>query len=188
MASSIVVVRHGATEWSNAGRHTGRTDLPLLADGREGARRLAPALAGRTFDLVLVSPLKRAVETARLAGLEAQVDEDLTEWDYGEVEGVTTAEYREQHPGWLVWDDGCPGGETVDHVGQRADRVLARCRTVEGDVALVAHGHLLRILTARWLGLAAEAGRLFALQPTTLSTLGREHETHVIDSWNVPPA
>jgi broad specificity phosphatase PhoE len=192
MASSIVLVRHGETAWSASGQHTGRTDIELTAAGRAGARLLAPVLSSHPFDLVLVSPLRRAVDTATLAGLDdgshkVEQDADLMEWDYGEVEGITTADYRRRHPGWLIWDDGCPGGETVEQVGHRAERVLARCAETAGEVALVAHGHLLRILTARWLGLPANDGRLFALDPATTSTLGYEHETPVIRAWNVPP-
>ena len=193
MATSIVLVRHGETEWSKSGQHTGRTDIELTEAGRAAATALATTLASQTFDLVLVSPLRRAADTAVMAGLDApsrsvEHDADLMEWDYGEVEGITTEEYRRTHPGWLLWDDGCPGGETVGQVGERADQVLARCATVTGSVALVAHGHILRILTARWLGLPSSDGRLFALDPATLSTLGYEHETQVIRSWNAPPA
>ncbi|HVX17030.1 MAG TPA: histidine phosphatase family protein [Acidimicrobiales bacterium] len=189
MASSIVIVRHGATEWSEAGRHTGRTDLPLLDKGRDAARRLRPWFADRHFDLVLVSPLRRATETAELAGLTdpaqaAELDADLMEWDYGEVEGITSADYRATHPGWQVWD-GCPGGETADDVGSRADRVLARCAAVDGSVALVAHGHVLRILTARWLAMAPVEGRCWVLDPTSPSTLGHEHDNRVVRSWNL---
>lgn len=184
MARVIVVVRHGETEWSATGRHTGRTDLPLTAAGEERARALAPRFAGRTFAAVFTSPLSRAADTARLAGLHADVLDDLAEWDYGDVEGRTTAEMREQQPSWTVWWDGCPGGETVDQVGARADAVLARCDDIDGDVALVAHGHILRILTARWLGLPPVDGRLFALYPATWSELGYEHETRVLSILN----
>ncbi len=193
MASRIVLIRHGPTTWSVAKRHTGRTDVPLTPAGREAARRLAPVLQRRVFDLVLVSPLRRAADTAVLAGLDAPDrpavhDADLMEWDYGEVEGITTDDYRSSHPGWLIWDDGCPGGETIDQVATRARRVLGRCDGVDGEVVLVAHGHLLRILTACWLGLPPKGGRYFALEPATLSVLGYEHESPVIRSWNVEPA
>lgn len=184
-----MLIRHGETAWSRTHKHTGRTDVPLTEAGRADARRLAPVLADRTFAQILVSPLRRAVATAELAGLtgagrQADMDPDLVEWDYGQVEGISTETYRQTHAGWLLWDDGCPGGETVEHVGARADRVLDRCATIKGDVALVAHGHLLRILTAHYLRLPAACGRMLALDPATLSTLGYEREDPVILNWN----
>jgi broad specificity phosphatase PhoE len=194
----LILVRHGETEWSKAGRHTGRTDVPLTADGEIRAAELAPALARRTIVAVFTSPAARAVRTAELAGLAGLVrprqDADLQEWDYGGYEGRTTAQIRADRPGWYLWRDGIvPGGgthpgETVDQVGARADAVLGRVRPVlaEGDVALVAHGHILRVLTARWLGLKPVGGRLFRLDTGTLCTLGTEHDMPVIHSWNVP--
>jgi probable phosphoglycerate mutase len=191
----LILVRHGETEWSKAGRHTGRTDVPLTAAGEVRAAALAPALARREIRAVFTSPASRAVRTAELAGLAgARPDPDLQEWDYGGYEGRTTAQIRAGHPGWYLWQDGIiPGdaahpGETVDQVGDRADLVLSRVRPLlgSGDVALVAHGHVLRVLTARWLGLAAAGGRLFRLDTGTLCTLGSEHDKPVIQSWNVP--
>ena len=191
----LILVRHGETEWSKAGRHTGRTDVPLTAAGEIRAAALAPALARRKIGAVFTSPASRAVRTAELAGLAgARPDPDLQEWDYGGYEGRTTAQIRAGHPGWYLWQDGIiPGhaahpGETVDQVGDRADLVLSRVRPLlgSGDVALVAHGHVLRVLTARWLGLAAAGGRLFRLDTGTLCTLGSEHDKPVIQSWNVP--
>jgi broad specificity phosphatase PhoE len=192
----LILLRHGETEWSRAGRHTGRTDIPLTPAGEAAAAALAPALASRPIRAAFTSPAQRAVRTAELAGLaQAKPDPDLQEWDYGGYEGVTTAEIRKQRPGWYLWRDGVvPGddehpGETVGQVGARADAVLARVRPLlaEGDVALVAHAHVLRVLTARWLGLEPAGGRLFRLDTGTLSTLGTEHGEPVILSWNVPP-
>jgi len=183
-----MLVRHGETEWSRAGKHTGRTDVPLTDRGREQALAVGEALRGREFALVLTSPLQRAADTCRLAGFgdQAQERDDLVEWDYGAYEGRTTEEIRKERPGWLVWDDELPGGETLAQVGVRADRVIAEVRAAEGDALLFAHGHVLRILAARWLGLEPRAGRLFALDPATLSTLGYEHETAVLRVWNRP--
>ena len=185
-ASEVVLVRHGETEWSRDGRHTGRTDVPLTELGRDEAEAAGDRLGGRRFALVLSSPLGRARETAALAGYGAQVQlrDDLLEWDYGEAEGLTTAEIRRQQPGWTVWDPGPAGGETVDAVGARADRVIDEIRSADGDVLVFAHGHLLRILTARWLGLDAAGGRFFALDPATLSVLGYEHAQPVMREWN----
>jgi probable phosphoglycerate mutase len=182
----VVLVRHGETEWSRAGRHTGRTDVPLDERGRAEARALAGMLRGRRFALVLTSPLSRAVESCRLAGLggSAFVREDLVEWDYGEYEGRTTDEIRGERPGWSLWRDGVPEGETAAEVGTRADRVLTEVESAGGDVAVFAHGHLLRVLTARWLGLEPAAGRLLALDPATISVLGHEHEWRVLRAWN----
>jgi probable phosphoglycerate mutase len=182
----VVLVRHGETEWSRAGRHTGRTDVPLDERGRAEARALAGMLRGRRFALVLTSPLSRAVESCRLAGLggSAFVREDLVEWDYGEYEGRTTDEIRGERPGWSLWRDGVPEGETAAEVGTRADRVLTEVESAGGDVAVFAHGHLLRGLTARWLGLEPAAGRLLALDPATISVLGHEHEWRVLRAWN----
>ena len=192
----LILLRHGQTEWSKSGRHTGRTDIPLTADGEAAAKSLAPALAGRQIRAVFSSPAQRAVRTAELAGLTPTPDPDLLEWDYGGYEGMTTAQIREQRPGWYLWRDGViPGdaqhpGETVRQVGDRVDAVLAAAAPLlaDGDVALVAHGHSLRILTARWLRLDADCGRLFRLDTGTLSALGTEHDMPVIATWNVPPA
>ena len=179
-------MRHGETEWSRAGKHTGRTDVPLDEHGRAEARALAGMLRGHRFALVLTSPLSRAVETCRLAGLgdRAVVRDELAEWDYGAYEGRTTAEIRAERPGWSLWSDGVPAGETAADVGARADRALAELEAGGGDAAVFAHGHLLRVLTARWLGLEPGAGRLLALDPATISVLGYEHEWRVLRAWN----
>jgi broad specificity phosphatase PhoE len=184
----IVLARHGETEWSRDRKHTGRTDIPLTEIGRHEAVLLRESLAGRRFARVLSSPLSRALETCRLAGLGdgAELTDDLCEWDYGDYEGVTTVEIREGRPGWYLWRDGCPGGETAADVGRRVDGVIASLDGLEGDAALFAHGHVLRVLTARWLGLGPEAGALFKLDTGTLSALGYERETRVITRWNVP--
>lgn len=185
----LILLRHGETEWSRTGRHTGRTDVALTPRGEEQAKALAPLLEGRNIVLTLVSPAQRARRTAELAGLpHVEIDDRLWEWDYGAYEGRTTPEIRKERPGWYLWTDGVPGGETVDQVGARADAVIERALPylAEGDVALVAHGHVLRVLAARWLGLPAADGRLFRLDTGTLSTLGTEHDRPVISSWNVP--
>ena len=179
-----VLIRHGETEWSASGRHTSVTDVPLLESGRRDAERLRERLAGRDFALVLSSPRARARETAALAGLSAEVDEDLVEFDYGSYEGRTTPEIREGRPGWSVWADGAPGGETAEQVGARTDRVIARAVAAGGDVALFAHGHLLRILAARWIGLAASYGGHLALDTGSVSELGFERERRAIWLWN----
>jgi broad specificity phosphatase PhoE len=182
----VWVLRHGATAWSEDGRHTGRTDLPLLPAGRAQAEALSRHLAGRRFELVLTSPLERARETCRLAGYgdAAELCDDLREWDYGRYEGATTAEIREHAPGWTVWTGRCPDGETIDQVARRADRVIERALGVAGDVALFAHGHILRVLTARWCELAPVEGRRFPLDTGTASILGWEHEFPAVRSWN----
>ena len=181
----VFLIRHGETERSITRRHTGRTDIPLTEEGRRQAKRLAARLAGERFDLVLVSPLQRALETARLAGFEtAEVDPDLAEWDYGDYDNMTAAEIRQDRPGWTPWDGGFPGGETLEDLQARADRVLARIRPIEGDVALFAHGHILRVVTARWLGQPAAMAAHYYLSTATLSVLGWERETPVIDRWN----
>ena len=184
----IVLVRHGETEWSRDLLHTSHTDIPLTDNGRREAERLGVALAGRTFELVLASPMQRAAETCRLAGLDAAAEttDALLEWDYGEYEGITTKEIRAGRPGWFLWRDGVPGGETAEEVGARVDPLIAELKGADGDVALFAHGHLLRVLTARWLGLPPQEGRLFALGTGTLSVLGYERETEVIRRWNAP--
>ncbi|GGX86395.1 histidine phosphatase family protein [Streptomyces minutiscleroticus] len=191
----LLLVRHGETEWSRSGQHTSFTDLPLTERGEEQARSLAPLLAGRTLGLALVSPLARAARTAELAGVTATVTEpDLHEWDYGAYEGVTTEEIQRTRPQWCLWDHGVPPGpdghpgEMPDAVGRRADRVLSRVdealKAGAGDVLLVAHGHFLRVLTARRLGLPPSAGKLFKLETGTLSRLSTEHGWPVIAEWN----
>jgi broad specificity phosphatase PhoE len=193
----LLLIRHGETEWSRSGQHTGRTDLPLTDAGLAAASALAPAVARRRMIAAFTSPAIRARRTAELVGLTgALADPDLQEWDYGGYEGLTTDQISQDRPGWFLWRDGVPPGdadhpgETVAQVGARADAVLRRASPLlaSGDVALVAHGHLLRVLTARWLGLEPAAGRYFRLDTGTLSTLGAEHENAVITSWNVPHA
>ena len=198
----LILLRHGQTEWSREGKHTGRTDVPLTPRGVADAAALAPMLARRQIIAVFTSPASRAMRTAELAGLDAdggrfpvKVDPDLWEWDYGGYEGLTTVQIRGQQPGWFLWRDGVISGdadhpgESVESVGARVDRVLKRVWAFlgDGDVALVAHGHVLRVLTARWLGLTPVDGRLFRLDTGTVSTLGTEHEEPVITTWNVPP-
>lgn len=182
----LVLVRHGATEWSVSGQHTGRTDVPLNPKGEEQARALGALLAGRSFALVLTSPLSRARETCRLAGYGdvAQSDEGLREWDYGDYEGRRTVDIRMERPGWTLWDGGVPNGETAEQVGERAQRVIDRVTAVDGDVALFAHGHILRVLGALWIGLRPADGRGLALDTATISVLGYERETRVIREWN----
>jgi broad specificity phosphatase PhoE len=182
----IVLVRHGETEWSRAGKHTGRTDVPLTEAGRRQAHVVGTELQTRRFAAVWTSPLSRAAESCRLAGFGdvAVPREELMEWDYGEYEGRTTPEIRSERPGWTLWADGVPAGETVGEVAERVDRVLAEADSVGGDTLFFAHGHVLRVLAARWLGLEPAEGRLFALDPATLSVLGYERETRVIRVWN----
>jgi len=182
----IWIVRHGETEWSLSGQHTGRTDIPLTEEGRRQAERLAARLARERFALVLVSPLARARETARITGFGdvAEVDPDLVEWDYGDYDGRTAAEIRRERPGWTPWHGGFPGGETLEEVAARADRVVARVRGVDGDVALFAHGHILRVIAARWLEQPAVEAARYYLSTGSLSVLARERETAVIDRWN----
>ncbi len=205
MPPEVVLVRHGETEWTITGQHTGFTDIPLTERGRDQARRLQHSLAGRHFSRVLSSPLIRALETCRLAGLDDAVEttDDLLEWDYGDYEGRTTVEIRKKRRQWSLWLDGAPGGESAASVGTRVDRIIEEIRdgaspggrgaavvpeprgAGTGDVALFAHGHVLRVLAARWLGLPPGEGRLFALHPATVSVLGYERETPVIVHWNV---
>ncbi len=182
----LYVVRHGATEWSRSGQHTGRTDLPLLPEGEEQARATGSLLANIDFSLVLCSPMQRARRTCELAGLLdcAVTENDLQEWDYGDYEGVTTPKIRETVPGWTVWSGICPNGETIEQVSNRADRVIERVRNESGNVIVFAHGHILRILTARWCELDPVEGRRFILDPATLSILGWERETPAIRQWN----
>ena len=183
MASQVVLIRHGATEWSKSGQHTGTTDLPLLEEGRAAARALAPRVAQYSFALVLTSPMQRARETADLVGIgaNAEIDDDLCEWNYGEYEGVTTQEIRTTVPGWTIWTGPVPGGETPDQVAARADRVIARCDAVDG---VVAHGHILRVLTARWLSYPPTDGVHFLLDTSTLCVLAYERDTKAIHLWN----
>lgn len=184
----IVLARHGETEWSRDGRHTGRTDIPLTERGREQAQALCGTLAERRFARVLTSPLSRAVETCRLAGLldRAERTEALLEWDYGDYEGITTREIRAQRPDWVLWRDGCPHGETAADVAARVDPLIAELRALDADAALFAHGHVLRVLAARWIELAPEHGASLVLTTGTLSALGWEHEWPAIDRWNAP--
>jgi len=184
----VWLVRHGETEWARDGRHTGTTDVPLTSVGREQAKLIGTRLAGHRFALVMTSPRSRAGETAALAGFGdvAVTDPDLAEWDYGALEGRRTVEIVADHPGWTIWTGPWPGGETVDEVSARADRVLARCGTseVEGDALLFGHGHMLRVLAARWLGLPGGSGALFGLSTATVSVLGLEHSRRIIETWN----
>ncbi|HEX3263323.1 MAG TPA: histidine phosphatase family protein [Solirubrobacterales bacterium] len=182
----LLLARHGETEWSVNGRHTGTTDLPLTENGRRRARNLAPRLAGREFALVLTSPMQRARETCELAGLGdgAQTRDDLREWDYGEYEGITTREIHERRPGWSLWRDGCPDGEQAADVGARADRVIAEARGADGDVIFFGHGHMLRVVGARWVALPPEDGGLLGLGTGALCTLGYEHGLPIIVRWN----
>ena len=184
----LFCIRHGETEWSLSGQHTGVTDIPLTANGRELAKRLRPFLTRHRFSLVLVSPLKRALETCALAGLgnDAQIESDLLEWNYGDFEGLTSAQIHENHPGWIVFRDGCPNGEAPDQVAQRVDRIIARATTVEGDVALFAHGHVLRTLAARWIGLPPQEGARFLLDTGTICVLGFYRDKRAIKAWNAP--
>jgi probable phosphoglycerate mutase len=180
------LVRHGETEWARLGRHTGHTDIELTEVGQAQAATLAPRLAGQPFEAITSSPLVRALETARLAGFvdRVVVDADLREWDYGDDEGRTTADIRAERPGWTIWRNGVRGGETIGAVAARADRVIARARTHEGDTLCLAHGHVGRVLGARWVGLPAAAGARLALATATISILGWERETPVISRWN----
>jgi broad specificity phosphatase PhoE len=181
------LVRHAQTEWSEAGRHTGRTDIPLTEAGRAKARELREELGGRSFALVLTSPLSRARDTCELAGYgaEAQLRDDLMEWDYGEYEGISTPDIRRQRPGWSLWRDGCPGGERAAEVGARVDRVIAEALQAAGAVALFAHGHVLRVLAARWLEQPPELGARLALGTAAISVLGSEREVRALRAWNL---
>ena len=185
-SKEIWLIRHGETEWSAKGAHTSRTDLPLLPSGIKQAKELGAKLEGHRFSLVLVSPMLRARETCRLAGYGdvAQPTEDLKEWDYGAYEGRSTAEIRKERPDWSLWRDGVIDGESVDHVGERVGRIIQRCLDAQGNVALFAHGHVLRILTAAWLGLPPNHGQFFALGTGTICVLGFEHDYRVIKRWN----
>jgi broad specificity phosphatase PhoE len=186
--SDVVVVRHGETAWSRSGQHTGSTDIPLTPAGEAAAARLEPLLAGVEFAQVLSSPLQRARRTAELAGFGGRldVDADLLEWNYGAYEGLTSAEIQVQAPGWLVFTDGCPDGESPGQVAARVDRLLARVRAGQGPALLFAHGHLLRVLVARWLDLPASEGRRFLLDTTTLNVLSHYRGIPALSCWNAP--
>jgi broad specificity phosphatase PhoE len=191
MAGELWLIRHGETAWSLSGAHTGRTDLPLTPQGEEKARALAPKLAGHKFALVLTSPLQRARRTCELAGLgdREQIEPNLMEWDYGAYEGLSTKDIHRDRPGWSLFRDGVPGGETIEQVAVRAAAVIERAMEANmdagGDVALFAHGHILRILATQWLKVEPKDARLFALSTASISTLGHEHETRVITRWNL---
>jgi len=182
------LIRHGETAWSLSGQHTGTTDIPLTENGRNTARQLGPLLAKVTFALVLTSPLRRARETCELAGLggRAEADVNLVEWNYGEYEGLTSKQIQAKSPGWMLFNDGCPGGEDPSQVAARADQVIARIRSVEGDVVLFAHGHIFRVLAARWLGLPPAAGSQFLLDPATVSVLSNYQGVPAVKRWNAP--
>ena len=184
---TIHLVRHGETEWSKSGRHTGRTDLPLTPKGEAEARALRARLAETAFDHILTSPLQRAARTAQLAGLTAMPDPDLMEWDYGDYEGLTSAAIRADRPGWDLFEDGCPGGESVEQIAQRADRVATRLKGLSGNVLVFAHGHLLRVLAARWVGQPVSFARALLLSTGSVSALGFGHHSAdepAISLWN----
>jgi broad specificity phosphatase PhoE len=185
---NVFAIRHGETAWSLSGQHTGTTDIPLTDNGRQLAERMRSVLATKAFELVLCSPMERARETCELAGLgdKAVIDPDLVEWNYGEYEGLTPEQIHEKAPDWLIFRDGCPGGEMPEQVGVRVDRVVARVRAVEGNVALFAHGHVLRVLVARWIGLPPGAGQHFLLDTGTLSVLSYYYELPAVRVWNGP--
>jgi probable phosphoglycerate mutase len=184
----LFCIRHGETEWSLSGQHTGTTDIALTDNGRRLAERLRPILAEETFALVLVSPLQRARETCKLAGLDAGavIEPDLVEWNYGEYEGLTPAQIHATAPGWMIFRDGAPGGEAPEEIGRRVDRVIERVRKVEGDVAVFAHGHVLRVLVARWIALPPQGGQRFLLDTGTLCVLGYYRDVPAIKVWNAP--
>jgi probable phosphoglycerate mutase len=184
----VFLIRHGETEWSLSGQHTGSTDIPLTDHGEAAARLLAPVLADRDFSLVLCSPLQRARRTCELAGLggQASIDPDLAEWNYGNYEGLTPAAIREQHPGWLVFRDGCPAGESPAEVGERVDRVISRVRQHGGRVALFAHGHVFRVFVARWIELSPSHGAHFLLDTSTLTILSYYRGIPAVKCWNAP--
>jgi broad specificity phosphatase PhoE len=185
---NVFAIRHGETAWSLSGQHTGTTDIPLTDNGRQLAERMRSVLAIKAFELVLCSPMQRARETCELAGLgdKAVIDPDLVEWNYGEYEGLTPEQIHEKAPDWLIFRDGCPGGEMPEQVGARVDRVVARVRAVEGNVALFAHGHVLRVLVARWIELPPGAGQHFLLDTGTLSVLSYYYELPAVRAWNGP--
>ena len=185
---NVFAIRHGETSWSLSGHHTGTTDIPLTENGRRLAQRMRPVLATKAFELVLCSPRQRARETCELTGLgdKAVIDSDLVEWNYGEYEGLTLKQIHEVVPGWLIFRDGCPGGEMPEQVGARVDRVIARSRAVAGNTALFAHGHVLRVLVARWIRLPASRGQHFLLNTGTLCVLGYYREIPAVRIWNGP--
>ncbi|MGH9025091.1 MAG: histidine phosphatase family protein [Acidimicrobiia bacterium] len=188
-SARIWLVRHGETEWTRSGQHTGTTDIELTGNGRDQARSLAPILAGAHLVLTLSSPMARARETARLAGVsDPEITDDLCELGYGEYEGLTTAEIRETNAGWSVWDDDAPGGERLANAAARCQRVIERVEGADGDVALFGHGHIFRILGATWIGLPPAGGRMLGLSPASVSILGYEHEYHVLDLWDLTPS
>ncbi len=191
MPGEIFLIRHGETEWSRSGQHTSRTDLPLTEEGRVRAQALGQILKGMLpasgLALALSSPMRRAIDTCdacHLAGYPVEIEDNLREWDYGSYEGLTSGDIQKSVPGWTIWTGPVPGGESIAQVGARADRVIQRCLAVSGDVALFSHGHMLRVLAARWLGLTPDAGRLLALDTGSVSVLGWEHDTRVIRLWN----
>lgn len=183
----ILLIRHAETEWTRSGQHTSRTDIPLTQAGRAAARALAPSLAGHSFAAVLTSPLRRARETCELCGLGEQAEPvtELMEWDYGDYEGLTSAQIAVRRPDWSLWRDGCPGGERAADVGARADAVIARLQGIDGEVAVFSHGHMLRVLGARWIELDPACGARLLLSPGASSVLGHEHGTRALGSWNV---
>jgi probable phosphoglycerate mutase len=187
-AADVYLIRHGETEWTLSGQHTGTTDIPLTENGRNAARRLDAVLGDEDFSLVLTSPLQRARETCELAGLgdRAEIDRDLMEWDYGEYEGLRSEEIERARPGWMVFTHGAPGGERPEDVGVRADRLIARVRAARGRVALFGHGHLFRVLVARWIGLPATHGAHFLLDTSTLSVLSYYRDAPALKWWNAP--
>ena len=187
-SKEIWLVRHGQTEWSRTGRHTGATDLPLTEEGRRAARLLGLVLAAERFAAVLTSPLRRARETCDLAGLgdRAGIEPDLVEWNYGEYEGMTHEEIEMRAPGWILFEHGCPGGESPEQIRVRLDRLVGKVRAAAGNTVLFAHGHVLRALAARWLGLPVSMGRHFLLDTATLSTLGYYRESPAVKRWNSP--
>lgn len=187
MNFELWLIRHGETEWSRSGQHTSRTDLPLLPEGEQRARELRPLLTGKKFALVLSSPMRRALETARLAGFDPEITGDLCEWQYGDYEGLTASEIHKAAPGWSIWSAAPKGGETAEQVAARADRVIARATSAGGDLAVFGHGHMLRVLAARWLRLETQAGRYFALSTASVSVLACEHNNRVIRLWNRTP-
>jgi len=184
----IYLIRHGETEWAKNGRHTGRTDIPLTDAGREQAGFLLPIFDDVKFSRILSSPLQRALETVKLAGVGSRVelDDDLKEWDYGDYEGITTQQIREKVPGWTIWTHPCPNGETIQQITARADRVVAQLRSTKGNIAVFSHGHFLRVLVCRWMDVGADSGRHFMLGTSTLSILGYEHDVPAIKTWNGP--
>jgi probable phosphoglycerate mutase len=189
-ARELFLVRHGETEWSLSGRHTGITDLPLTQNGCRAAMRLEPLLSATEFALILASPLQRARRTCELAGLgdRMQIDPDLVEWNYGEYEGLTPEQIQRKAPGWMIFSDGCPGGESPHEVGVRVDRLIGRIRAIPGRVALFAHGHLFRVFAARWIGLPPTHGRHFLLDTATLGVLGYYRGVPAVKRWNAPIA